>query len=306
MTCLACQNTNLTPVETTKAMMHPPSSTSFTFSECQDCGLVMLDPPLSLDDLKSYYGSAYFPNRGEAAWGKYGFLVANDLNKLIAERIEVIKRNFTIQPDSVILDLGCGKPAFLSTLATQHSCKAIGIDQNDDGWLMTRSLYPHIDLYAGAFDQINNLPPLDLTTAWHSLNKDPTPTKTLQLIFDKTKPGGQLIIEVPDYDSVTRKTHGAYWAGYHTPRHATVFTMASLTNLLKKIGWTIEDSYAYGSLDPYILDWTSRMEKKGIDWSENMEQEFWKYMRGKAVFETRHVFKGERSLGVLTVIAQKK
>jgi hypothetical protein len=50
----------------------------------------------------------------------------------------------------------------------------------------------------------------------------------------------------------------------------------------------------------------SEMEKKGIQWTKNMENEFWNFMRGMLRFVPTKWNEKKLSLGVMTIIANPK
>ena len=70
--------------------------------------------------------------------------------------------------------------------------------------------------------------PFDLITLWHALEHDYVPLETLRRLRSVVRPGGAIVVEVPNYDSLTRRLQGERWAGFHTPRHTAVYTPATL------------------------------------------------------------------------------
>jgi hypothetical protein len=113
-----------------------------------------------------------------------------------------------------------------------------------------------------------------------------------------------LIIEVPDFESDSREKFGADWAGFHTPRHISVFSEKNLRILLEKSGWEVVGFSHSGTLDAYVLYWMSRMEQKGIDWRKNMEEEFWQFVAGMLMFQPKKILNKNQSLGIMTAIAR--
>lgn len=299
--CLACGGQQFTSVQQTKAMMHP-SEENFNFDQCKDCGLVFLNPRVPQEQLGDYYSDWYLPYRGDAAWGKYGMLVATDLKKIDKKRVATIKKYTDINKASVVLDIGCGKPDFLKLLHEAYGCRCIGIDFSDSGWAMRESLYKGLELKVGEIEDIKDLPAPDIVTMWHYLEHDYDPCATLRVLREKCQPDARLIVEVPNHDSATRRNFGKHWAGYHTPRHTALYTPETMQVLFEKNGWSVAASYPYGTLDPFTLKWMSQMERQGIDWSKNMEEEFWGYVRGKAGYGISGMTEKWRSLGFMTMI----
>jgi len=60
---------------------------------------------------------------------------------------------------------------------------------------------------------------------------------SLKRINRLLKPGGLVVVEIPDFDSPSRKRFGQYWFLYHLPRHLSHFTKKSLTSLMKECGF---------------------------------------------------------------------
>ena len=54
------------------------------------------------------------------------------------------------------------------------------------------------------------------------------------------KPGGHLIIKVPNYGSINRQLRGNRWCGFRFPDHVNYFTPATLNRLLHEKGFRIK------------------------------------------------------------------
>ena len=59
-------------------------------------------------------------------------------------------------------------------------------------------------------------------------------------------------------------------------------------------------------MDPYLLYWMSEMEKKGIEWDKNMEEEFIGFVFGMTKFFPFKFYEKKSSLGIMTIIANSK
>ena len=59
-------------------------------------------------------------------------------------------------------------------------------------------------------------------------------------IRDRLKPGGILLLETPNIDSldarIFRRNH---WGGYHFPRHWVFYSAESITNLARELGFEV-------------------------------------------------------------------
>ena len=303
--CPICNASSIASFIKTTAQMHS-SKELFNFDQCANCQLVFLNPRVNLDNLKDYYTSHYLPYRGSEAWGKYSKLVEGSQKKLDLKRVNRVKEMCSVSPKSLILDVGCGNPSFLKACQQELNCKTLGIDFSDEGWKEQSTLFKGLDLQVAEIKDLSlNLKP-DIITMWHYLEHDYTPLENLTYLKSIAKPSTTLIIEIPNFDSVSRKKYDENWAGWHTPRHTSLFSPNNVELLLDKSGWNVSQLLTYGTLDPYLLFWMSEAEQKGIEWNKNMEDEFWDFVTGMLKFMPTKWNEKKLSLGVMTVIATPK
>ena len=303
--CPICNASSIVSFIKTTAQMHS-SKELFNFDQCANCQLVFLNPRVNLDNLKNYYTSYYLPYRGSEAWGKYSKLVEGSQKKLDLKRVKWVKEMCSVSPKSLILDVGCGNPSFLKACQQELNCKTLGIDFSDEGWKEQSTLFKGLDLQVAEIKDLSlNLKP-DIITMWHYLEHDYTPLENLTYLKSIAKPSTTLIIEIPNFDSISRKKYNENWSGWHTPRHTSLFSPDNIKLLLDKSGWNVSQLLTYGTLNPYLLFWMSEIEQKGIQWNKNMENEFWDFVIGMLKFMPTKWNEKKLSLGVMTVIATPK
>ena len=303
--CPICNASSIVSFIKTTAQMHS-SKELFNFDQCANCQLVFLNPRVNLDNLKDYYTSHYLPYRGSEAWGKYSKLVEGSQKKLDLKRVNRVKEMCSVSPKSLILDVGCGNPSFLKACQQELNCKTLGIDFSDEGWKEQSTLFKGLDLQVAEIKDLSlNLEP-DIITMWHYLEHDYTPLENLTYLKSIAKPSTTLIIEIPNFDSISRKKYNENWAGWHTPRHTSLFSPDNIKLLLDKSGWNVSQLLTYGTLNPYLLFWMSEVEQKGIQWNKNMENEFWDFVTGMLKFMPTKWNEKKLSLGIMTVIATPK
>ncbi|MFB0961774.1 MAG: class I SAM-dependent methyltransferase, partial [Flavobacteriales bacterium] len=217
----------------------------------------------------------------------------------------VLAKHCSADAQSVLLDLGCGKPTFLQVCQEKFKCKSHGIDFSDEGWSGSAASYGKLDLSIGDVHSISEDLKPDIISMWHYLEHDYNPKETLEKLANLVKPSSKLVIEIPNFSSESRKKYGKDWAGYHTPRHTHLFSPSNIEILLNETGWKITHLDEKGTLDPYNLYWMSEMERKNINWKKNMDSEFWGYVRGKVRFNVKRFFGMSKSHGVMTLVAEK-
>ncbi len=300
--CPICNSNVLEPFVKVSTQMHS-SNEKFTYDQCAACNTVMLNPRLAFEDLKDYYTEYYLPYRGATAWGKYRKQVENDQQQLDKKRLQVLQDCQQLTSDTIILDVGCGKPSFLYAAHQRYSVKAIGVDFSDHGWRNEPIYKRNLNLISGELGQIQLKCQPDFVTMWHYLEHDYFPNKTLRHIAKLASPQTHLVIEVPNFDSESRKKYGENWAGWHTPRHTFLFSPNNLKLLLENNGWKVKELRTYGTLSDYLLYWISEMEVKNIDWRKNMENEFLGFAGGLVKHKLKNTFIKHKSHGIMLAIA---
>jgi 2-polyprenyl-3-methyl-5-hydroxy-6-metoxy-1,4-benzoquinol methylase len=302
--CLACNSTNFEAFEQTIAMMHQNLPTEYNFNKCNDCSLVFLNPRVDENELGQFYTPSYLPYRIEEAWGKYASFVKQDQQKIDKKRVQRLIKHSTLTPQSRILDIGCGKPTFLACLHNMVEATLIGLDFTDEGWKNDRDSYQKINLRTGEIADLGNEKPMDVITMWHYLEHDYQPQQHLKQLLNYSHANTRLIVEVPNFNSYTRKKFGKHWSGYHTPRHTALYSPNNIEMMLKNSGWKVDEILTYGTLNPYTLHWMSRMEQKGINWSDSMEPRFIGYVLGMVFNAPVYLLQKYFSMGFMTIIAR--
>lgn len=274
--CLLCGGSEGRTVCTTPQHMMQDTGQRFHFVQCADCDLVFLNPRVKAEHLPAYYPPNYLPYRGASAWGKHADAVERSQRRLDRRRAALAKP-FLHSSTARTLDVGCGRPTFLQELAAQGH-RGTGIDFQAEGW--TEGAEAGIELIEADPKDFESEQPFDLITMWHYLEHDYAPRETLNHLLSLAHSGTHLIVEVPDFGSVSRRVFKGNWEGYHAPRHTAIYTESTLRSLLERSGWEVVKARRYGTLDPHALWWMSQMERRKIDWEGSMEPHFTGYVLG--------------------------
>ena len=80
---------------------------------------------------------------------------------------------------------------------------------------------------------------LDAVVLWHVLEHLDDPCGSLELVRSWMRPGGVLLVGVPNLDSWQARVAGHGWLHYDAPRHRTHFTLAGLRALLERTGYEV-------------------------------------------------------------------
>ena len=203
----------------------------FGLYTCANCGVVTLCPQPSIEEIDKYYPDDYisYPVPIEQEKSKF---------KRIDRQYGVYKRRnkvekYTGKKSGKILDIGCATGVFLKEMQ-DHGWEAFGVEPSQYAADVAVTQLG-LNVFNGYLDQVqfdDNF--FDVITLWDVFEHLPDPVATLKIIKGKLRPGGNLVITMPNTDSWERKIFKQYWAGWEVPRHNHIFSEASITYLLKQ------------------------------------------------------------------------
>jgi SAM-dependent methyltransferase len=285
-------------------MMHPPNKEQYRFYECERCGSVCLSNPVEENRLGTYYAETYLPYAGAKAWGKYASFVANSQLQLDKKRMQIVAKHLQMNAQTRVLDVGCGHPSFLHMLNQRYGAHCTGIDFSDHGWADLNDTGLH--LFAVKTSDFQPSQQFDVITLWHYLEHDYHLPETASQLYKWLKPGGKIIIEVPNHRSVTATIQKQYWQGWHSPRHLTLFTASGFGHVFPSEKWRIVKHLKYGTLDAFTLWWLGFQEKRKINWGMSMQSHFWPLVALKVITFPIFLFEKIIPMGIQLIILEKK
>src|SRR5262249_825028 len=77
----------------------------------------------------------------------------------------------------------------------------------------------------------------DAITMNHVIEHLHTPIGILRICAELLKPGGQISIATPNFDSRCHQIFGRHWFGLQAPTHLSIFTPKSLRQMLEATGF---------------------------------------------------------------------
>ncbi len=282
---------------------------SYCFHKCSNCSLVYLFNPPDKNEINEFYSPSYLPYLGSKSFGKYSKLVKLGQDNIDKKRVNIVLNNFKkIDKNSRVLDFGCGNPSFLNSLQSKTKSTCIGYDLYPHGWSNQSEEYKNINLISGSIEELKALKKFNLITLWHTLEHEFHPNNLLNLFNKITEDDAIIIIEVPNYNSITRLIQNSYWAGYHTPRHSNVFTPNTLVKMMKRNGWNLEKMSLFGTMPSFTLWWLGYFDKRRIKTKVdvlNLEKYFWNFLILKLMLFPFFLFEKFFSFGVMTAVFRK-
>ena len=190
----------------------------FGRTDCPTCGSATTDPVPDTKSLEEAYGEWYWPSTG-GRFGRVGDALLRRSRASMAKRID------EVAPDGPVLDIGAGEGYLIDALARRGRA-AEGIDRESSHPRVRRQELEELD---GGFAAI---------VLWHALEHLPDPRATISAAAARLKPGGVIVIAVPNYGSLQARTFGDRWLHLDLPRHLTHLRADALEAGLARAGLT--------------------------------------------------------------------
>jgi len=243
---------------------------AYRLNKCLDCG-IMFSSQLKSADPNSVYVN-YYQNETPIRF-RFGI-------EFIVKAFRLLRafRLYTINPQAKsILDIGSGRGFTLYYLKKYFGYKkTVGTQIEKNAYLFSKNKLG-LDIYNKDLLDFS-LPSnsFDLVTIMHVLEHVKYPEKYVIKIKSLLKKNGMIVIEVPNYDSWTRRFCNGYWLGLDLKYHLYFFNKKSLCSLLKKHGFKILKTHTFS------LEYSTFTSAQSIvSWLTKSDSVFFNMLQGR-------------------------
>jgi SAM-dependent methyltransferase len=188
-------------------------------TRCEACGAATTDPPSS-DELSEAYGDWYRPH-AERRFYFAADAIFGRTRRVVAARID------QISPAGPVLDVGAGDGTLIDALR-ERGREATGLERNP----------ARTDLRDEPLAEVKG--EWAAIVFWHSLEHLPEPRDAIRQARRLLRPGGLVIIAVPNSESLQAAAFGDRWLHLDHPRHLVHLSTSTLRTGLREEGFTIE------------------------------------------------------------------
>lgn len=274
---------------------------------CGRCGVDFQWPMPSRNVIASFYPKGYWLES----------LKTSPLAKLMALYVRLMLRfdilawfkKMKLKPEESYLDMGCSRGDFLA-LAKQTGVKAEGIEGDPNAAAFARKTFGlvvhelDLDTWQPEPNSWNGL------SLFHVLEHVREPQELLNVCFHALKPGGKLLLRVPNIGSWQSRLFGHSWKPLDLPRHLTHFHPKALKQVLERNGFQIQ-ALSTWSLRDGAPAWSASLFQSGEPTYQQIHQKHSTWRIGVffvltwvlTPLECLAAFFGRG--GMITVLAQK-
>lgn len=217
--CNLCGSRSTKHLFATKDYRFLVDDRDFNVVRCTNCGLVYVNPRPDSQDIHRYYNNDFY-NANETP---------EEAFRGVEERILGMAAHLKRYQTGRLLDIGCYRGEFIYHMG-RLGWETHGIEfSNRPPNLFNQSIF-YGDIADAPFEDHV----FDVITIWAVFEHVYDPRHVLQEAYRLLRPGGSIIILVPNYNSLPAR----FMHHDDVPRHITMFTKKTLGQMLQQEGFT--------------------------------------------------------------------
>lgn len=240
-------------------LLHP-SDQRFQMVVCGRCGHIYQNPRPTIAAIDRYYPDDYISyqtaieddprwwRRLDRRYGRY-------------RRCAAVHR--AAGAPGLLLDVGCATGLFLDGMR-RFGWRAQGVEPSRTAAEYARRRFG-LDVFGGRLEEARFADAsFDAVTLWDVLEHVHDPRATLAEVARILRPGGLLVLSMPNPGSLEARLLGRFWLGWDLPRHLNLFRPDPLKRHLRDYGFVTERirSFIYGYAT-LVLSVEARLRRAG-------------------------------------------
>ena len=203
----------------------------FHLRRCGRCGLGWTEPRVPESEIGRWYPAAYY-GKGNV---RFNALFERLVRHFRLRRARLIASLVSPGP---VLDVGCGRGLTLAYLR-DLGFEPHGAEITEEGAWHARNRLG-IDVFVGDFKRAPFKPgTFSAVIFWHSLEHIERPLEALRHAKKLLRPGGVLVVAVPNFESAQARLFGPHWFHLDIPRHYYHFSERSLERALRDLDFKV-------------------------------------------------------------------
>jgi 2-polyprenyl-3-methyl-5-hydroxy-6-metoxy-1,4-benzoquinol methylase len=208
---------------------HLVTGEDFTIWQCEDTGIRVTWPWPGKEEMDRYYQSQEYISHSNTSKGLINRLYKTARVFTLRSKKSLIHKN--TPGKGRLLDVGCGTGEFLYSMK-KSGWEVTGIEPDE---ATRKSANREYGLEVHPVEDFFDFPDdhFDVITLWHVLEHVDDLQRYMEKLRGMLRPGGLLVIALPNYTSYDAGYYGLDWAGYDVPRHHYHFCPDSVRKLFE-------------------------------------------------------------------------
>ena len=228
-TCIFCGSSKLSLYGNT----YDSDNRQYQLMRCHSCGAICLSPRPGKDDLERAYASDYYGGeKGE----KCVPLIERFVEFFRNSRARGVQR--LILPPARVLDIGCGSGGFLGSLA-RKGYQTYGTERPGEAAVRAARIEGVSVVTDVCLKDIFAPQSFDVVTMWHVFEHLEAPKGMLEFVHSVLKPGGYLLLSLPNIDSLQARAAKGHWLHLDPPRHLFFLAPKELIREITALGFRL-------------------------------------------------------------------
>ncbi len=241
---------------------HTVSGELFDIQECGNCGFRYTDPRPAEERIGAYYESEDYISHSNKTQGPIDALYKLARQYTVRKKHRMVKKLVGDLPHS-ILDHGCGTGEFLAQ-CQKKGWEVHGLEPDEGARQQASRL---LGKEPDPPEKLKELPAAyySIITLWHVLEHVPRLQETVEELKRTLRPGGTLLIAVPNCSAYDARYYGAYWAAYDVPRHLYHFRPPDIRRIFENNGMKVREVRPM-TLDAIYVSMMSEKHRGKMPW----------------------------------------
>ena len=236
---------------------HNVSQDTFKITECNGCGFRFTNPIPSEETIGDYYKSENYISHSSTKKGIINKIYHKVRERAIKQKEQLIS---SLSKSKTLLDIGCGTGDFLGYCKNKNwECLGLEPDQSARELALKNN-----NVIAENLDQLKSIQSesRDVITMWHVLEHVYNLNEDIQEYKRILKPGGHLIVAVPNCSSHDASHYQEHWAALDLPIHLYHFQPKDIKALMTNHGMKLTQTLPM-KFDSYYISMVSEKYKGG-------------------------------------------
>ncbi len=239
MNCPVCLSSSTAPAFSGSDILFQATTRQFHFLVCHACDCLFMNPLPSAGEIAGFYPDQYWWSGSRSTLLKrlesiYRRIALRSHVSFIRTAAKRIPSGSALR----LLDVGCGSGTLIGLLK-RRGFEVLGVDTSEEAAKVAR-IESDVRVVTGTLATAGlEHASFDIVTLFHVMEHVTNPREVLAEVRRVLRPGGVLVLQVPNIDSWQYRWFGKKWYGLDIPRHVIDYSRASIVQLVEDSGFTV-------------------------------------------------------------------